>query len=349
MIKTYLWVLYTSIITTCLLSSCNQQKSTSTGIASPEDTLVQIPNEWIEKLKNPQSPAHELINEFEALLYPEQKDNLVKKRSTDDLLLKPTFINVDESPEKELLLWIGHAQISEFAIIKKIKDKWRLLYSKEHHTLWVAPTLRIGDSLSTSTPKVFYVAHLYGRGSGFGWGKWHFYRVENNQVINGLKAISGAVDAFGHYVSTDVHTKVQIKDANHLNILYDYKFTFRAHNDLEEDYLCKNDSTLMWVPFIQGTINLHYVWNSSTKKYQVADKALQTKEKFMNESGSLSEFYEAFRPEIKQSTHPNRNKIIEVFEKVIAAEQKDTTPHKKVVSVFFGYNGPSYYETRAKK
>ena len=105
-------------------------------------------------LRNSSKPAHELINEFEALLYPEPKGKLIKRKSTDDLLLKPTFINVDHSPEEELLLWIGHAEFSEFAVIKQIKGRWYLLYSKIHSTWQNAPKLKIGDALSKQTPKV---------------------------------------------------------------------------------------------------------------------------------------------------------------------------------------------------
>lgn len=350
MIKTYLSLFFIIITTTCLLSNCNNSQTSRANTPSPEDTLVQIPNEWINKLKNPKSPTHELVNEFQALLYPERKDSLVKKKITDELMLKPTFINIDQSPEEELLLWIGHVQICEFAIIKQIKGKWYLLYNKDHFTLWNYPKLRIGDSLSKQNPKVLYTSNLYGRGSGFGWGKWHFFRIENNRVITGLKVIDGAVlstveGSIGH----DVHTIVQIKSIDSINIIYDYAFTLgRASLYLNSTYFQQNDSTLMSVPFIKGEINMTYTWNQTTQKYQLEDKALQAKEKFMNDYGQVIDFYNAFESEIKQSKHPNKDKIIEAIHKTIRYEEKQPKVEGQTF-LMLGYLGPSYYESRAQK
>ena len=312
--------------------------------------MVQIPDEWINKLKNPQSPVHELVNEFEALLYPERKDSLVKKKITDKLILKPTFINIDKSPEEELLLWIGHIEVCEFAIIKQIKGKWYLLDSNIHFTSLHFPKLRIGDSLSKQNPKVLYTSHLYGRGSGFGWGKWHFFRIENHRVITGLKVIDGAVlstveGSIGH----DVHTKVQIKSIDSINIIYDYAFTLgRASLYLNSTYFQQNDSTLMSVPFIKGEIKMTYTWNQATQKYQLEDEVLQAKEKFMNDYGRVSDFYNAFESEIKQSKHPNKDRVIEALHKAIKYEQTQPKVEGQTF-LMLGYITPSYYESRPQK
>ncbi len=189
---------------------------------------------------------------------------------------------------------------------------------------------------------------MYGHGSGFGWAKWHFFRIENNRLVTGLKVVSGATHSIiGLPLGHEVNTKVHIKDVNHIEVLYHYAFHFgaSAHTYLEESYYHQHERTLTEVPLIKGQIKIAYVWNPTNQQYQLADGNLKAKEKFLNNYGQFSEFYNAFRSEIEESTHPNKDQILRTFQKIMAKE-----PETSEEPLFlFGYLSPSYYQARNKK
>lgn len=301
LINTYCCMLLFSFITTCFLSSCNSSPTTSKVITqTPEDTLVQIPDYWIKKLrtiKDFSKSRAAMVDSFYIFLYPEKKDTLLKKPSqTSSVVLNPLFVNLDESPTDELLMLIGDSFSPLFVIVKQINHKWYLLYAT-----FAIVTRSFNDIVVHNTSprkKVFYVNLTCGWGSGYGCNKRHFFRIENNRAKRVLSVANHTgYSTMGRIFGKSVQTTTDMITLNMIGIQYHYTFTpgtMLMGSVTETPSLYTLEALKR--PFLKGEKYIYYKWNEKTGQYKLKDQQLKNLEYTLNNAGTNQEFYKAFRP-----------------------------------------------------
>jgi len=357
MIKTYSFLLLICIVIACLLSNCDYNKSTQTKTNSPEDTLVQIPNEWIEKLKalkDYKNPPKALVTTFDSYLYSSK--TLIDDDSTQSIdlfkkpYLNPLFVNLDESPENELLLWIGSKAAISFAIIKKINSQWYLLYETFAGGLSITPNLRIDNT--SPNRKIFYTNSFRGHGAGFHREFLNIFRIENNRVLVDQKFLLGSVNTMGNLLSHQINNiYLAFHELESLSITYRFNFSFGidSYQYLKDTTQKIDHNTLFGKPFLRGEESFYFKWDTLAKQYLLADTTQQKKFEVLTQPNSAAQFCEAFKPALdtlkrKGGTNPYTKEIVEAL--YIMARKEVHHPDTLLI---WTSPSPSYYETRSKK
>ncbi|OJJ14984.1 hypothetical protein BKI52_41255 [marine bacterium AO1-C] len=300
--NTSLILFYTGILITCLLSSCNQQKSTSTGIASPEDTLAQIPDEWIEKLKavkNYQKESSQLVNEFYFLLYK-------KKPWTNTLLsINPTFVNLDQSPENELLINLRIDRWESFSIIKKIRQKWCLLY--ENAFGGPIPNNQVIIHANNPGKKIVELTTYHSQTPGtYGTGiqgcmKKVFFRIENNRVKTVLSTVSdyNSTPTVADLSILNQKVQARVLYVNQQNITLGYTYAFYPGIRIQGPATLSNPPYTfesLDQPIFRGVETVKYQWNQANQRYELKDQNQQKKLTIFNSAWLGKQFHKVFRP-----------------------------------------------------
>ena len=358
MIKTYPTILFFSIVTFCFLSNCRNTQPSQTKIASPEDTLVQIPTEWMEKLKAMktfENPPEEMIREFRSFLYPDTKpqpnDSTQKDDISSDLYINPLFVNLDESPEPELLMWIGYRLASSFVVIKKINSKWYLLHEEFAAGIGSTPDLKIDNT--TPDKKIFYTNKYNSHGSGFGREFLNIFRIEDNRVLVDHKFILGSINAMGYFLSHQVNnTRIEFQGLEHILITYQYTFSFAggSYKYLTDTTRKRYKPTLFYKPFLEGEESFYLKWDTLKKQYFLTDITKQKRLDIINQKiTTVQEFCNAFKPALdsirkKEGTHRYTKEILEALDKM-----NKEIPDEVITPSLVMPLPQHYYESRTRK
>ncbi|HAS41749.1 MAG TPA: hypothetical protein DCS93_14820 [Microscillaceae bacterium] len=358
MIKTYPLLLFICTVSTCLLSNCDYRKSTQTQVSTPEDTLVQIPNEWIEKLrttKDFEKESPHLINEFYLFLYEENPWDSTTIQNWSSV--NPTFVNLDTSPENELLLNIKINRWELFSVIKKINQQWYLLYSNAFggpiannkitiHANDPAKKIIELETIHSQTPG------LYGTGIK-GCFKKVFFRIENNRLKVALSVVSNhRTFDFAELHIVNAFVKADVYEVNQKNIGVHYMYTFSPGSRLQGFATYPNASFTfesLENDLFKGDFSVEYQWNNTDQAYELQDSTEQQKLAVFHSGSFLGhDFYQAFRPTLdslstKGDGRPYTKPIVQQILKEIAQLPKDTT------CIPCGKTPPDYYQWRKKQ
>ena len=300
MIKTHLLLLFSCLITSCLLSNCSSSTTSKTNTNSPKDTLIQIPTEWIKKLramKTFENPPGEMVQEFRGFLYP--NDSIFNDFKYSKPYINPLFVNLDESPEDELLLLIGSELTRFFNVIKKIDDRWYLLCESFAGGWHSSPNLKIENA--SPDKKVFYLNYLQGHGSAFHRESLNIFRIENNQAWVNDQFVSTSWNSMGyllsHYV---VASDIFFTNLTGLSITYKYGFTLgRGCNKyLKDTTRLWKDTLLFDQPFLEGEESFYFKWDTIKKQYALKNTQQQKKFDVLTKPITIAKFCKVFKSEL---------------------------------------------------
>lgn len=256
---------------------------------TPAFVQKQIPDAWITKLKkfDFKSSPNELVKEFETVIAPNQISPFEK-----EALLNPTFVNVDEDGQDEVLLLVGGENLPwkydhNLCIIKQINNKWTLIHSEPlKHT---SPTLHIVSKLSPY--KVFYVTQ---KGDGIlgpysGWREdVRLYKLIDNKVHLCLTVLDGLDYHITPWLThQEVSTTIHIAEGS-IWVAYHYNYLFRL---AQENYGLTS--------LLHGRAIVEYVWDKEQKQYLPKFTNEVTTEKLASLEGK-ADFQKPFQKELEE-------------------------------------------------
>lgn len=318
MIKTYLFLLFSCLITTCLLSNCSSSQTSKVNTNSPEDTLVQIPTEWVKKLstlKNVDNPPKTLVSEFYDFLYPNKQDSISKIQHNFKPYINPLFVNLDETPEHELLLWIGSEIAPLFAVLKQFRNRWYLVYGIQTNGMRTPNHLFVYNL--NPGKKLFYIETTCGWGSGFSCNRRLFYRIEQNQVRLVLSTINFAhYHSMGNVVNKQVKSHISISSTSGI-IFNHYYYKYLPGSLLYSNpQMCPLDKVEQ--PVLDGEVVVGYKWNAVKKCYELTEPHQQQLVNTLDNFVTNQEFYATFQNTLdslvtNQLKKPYTKKVIELL------------------------------------
>lgn len=268
-------------------------------MAAPAAWAVTAANpwqSWVEQaLKQDPARQKELIMQYEGLLRLE-----IGHDFSEQGLLNLLQLNLDQSPESELLALIGRVDAEvDLAVFKQGSQGWELVDRVAVYTWYYPPELGV---LSTGRQPVFYVRQLEQRGTGIYQESYELYKLLENRLLHVLHLpLEARIYGWGLALNQDISARMQglasPDDVITVNYRYHY-FAGPGAGELEWD--SHRESTCL-----QAEEQVDFYWNAAKLRYEPSfapdDKSGPLRLQSFESLGDAKLFAKAFAQELIQS------------------------------------------------
>lgn len=339
-------------------------RCTSPAKTTPKTAGVQVPTEWVEKVRHYDYKKDNLslLKDFEQFIEPDTLDGaseslhlgkgLVEPRPASSFT--PLFVNLDEEPSEELIGVLRYARCKPMLfVVKMIGSSWYLLH---HESIFVhneEPELLVANSPSAN--KTFYVRALQESGSGIYRDSYRFYKLIDNKVVLCLEVPNEAkIYGWGLYLNQEVNLALRFASTGDDAIETLYKYSFFPGPVLAHDM---SWSAHPEIYLVKGEGSAFYKWNASTMTYQYEtfgsespDELTKSKIATFGDFGNDSLFVRAYAYEIGEMLHegtPVAKQLLNAYLTAVKHGRKSTV-HLEELEEKKAMNGTRFYGPKPK-